>query len=242
MAVTTGATKSRLSVRGKRRLGPAPARAGRARHPARLLLGDLDAVPDPGQLHLDPRRDRGQRRARDGRDVRDHHRRHRPVGGHHDDLLHGRDWAWSSPRRACRCPSASRPRSLAGALVGAVNGTLIAKAEDPAVHRHAGHDEHHARPGAGPLRRQADLLRGHARSSTSLFMGKSVLGIPNVVFIMFGAAIVASLDPDQDRRSAGTPSRSAPTRRRRASRASTSTAGRSPSTRSAACTRAWPAP
>ena len=58
--------------------------------------------------------------------------------------------------------------------------------------------------------------------------------IPNVVLVLFGAAIIASLDPDTRRCSGATLSRWAATRRRRACRASTSTAGRSPSTRSAA--------
>ena len=81
---------------------------------------------------------------------------------------------------------------LAGAGVGAVNGTLIAKAKIPPFIATLG---------------MMSITRGLAQVLSDvkpiyfegtpqfydLFMGKYVFGIPNVVFIMFGAAIFASL-------------------------------------------------
>ena len=85
------------------------------------------------------------------------------------------------------------PAALAaGALVGAVNGTLIAKAKIPPFIATLG---------------MLNITRGLAQILSDvkpiyfegtpqfyeLFMGKFILGIPNVVFIMFGAAILATL-------------------------------------------------
>jgi len=85
------------------------------------------------------------------------------------------------------------PAALAaGALVGAVNGTLIAKAKIPPFIATLG---------------MLNVTRGLAQILSDvkpiyfegtpqfyeLFMGKFILGIPNVVFIMFGAAILATL-------------------------------------------------
>ncbi len=85
------------------------------------------------------------------------------------------------------------PAALAaGALVGAINGILIAKAKIPPFIATLG---------------MMSITRGLAQVLSDvkpiyfegtpefydLFMGKYVLGIPNVVFIMFGAAVVASL-------------------------------------------------
>jgi ribose transport system permease protein len=85
------------------------------------------------------------------------------------------------------------PAALAaGALVGIVNGTLIAKAKIPPFIATLG---------------MMSITRGLAQVLSdvkpiyfegtpefySLFMGKPLLGIPNAVFIMFGAAVVASL-------------------------------------------------
>ena len=80
----------------------------------------------------------------------------------------------------------------AGALVGTVNGTLIAKAKIPPFIATLG---------------MMSITRGLAQVLSDVkpiyfegtpqfydtFMGKYILGIPNVVFIMFGAAILASL-------------------------------------------------
>ncbi|MEI8332234.1 MAG: ABC transporter permease [Chloroflexota bacterium] len=80
----------------------------------------------------------------------------------------------------------------AGALVGAVNGTLIAKAKIPPFIATLG---------------MLNVCRGLAQILSDvkpiyfegtpqfyeLFMGKSLFGIPNVVFIMFGAGILAHL-------------------------------------------------
>jgi len=85
------------------------------------------------------------------------------------------------------------PAALAaGALVGTVNGTLIAKAKIPPFIATLG---------------MMSITRGLAQVLSDvkpiyfegtpefyeLFMGKPLLGIPNAVFIMFGAAIIASL-------------------------------------------------
>jgi ribose transport system permease protein len=85
------------------------------------------------------------------------------------------------------------PAALAaGALVGTINGTLIAKAKIPPFIATLG---------------MMSITRGLAQVLSDvkpiyfegtpefydLFMGKPFLGIPNAVFIMFGAAIVASL-------------------------------------------------
>ena len=85
------------------------------------------------------------------------------------------------------------PAALAaGAMVGAVNGTLIAKAKIPPFIATLG---------------MLNVTRGLAQILSDvkpiyfegtpqfyeLFMGKFIFGIPNVVFIMFGAAILASL-------------------------------------------------
>jgi ribose transport system permease protein len=81
---------------------------------------------------------------------------------------------------------------LGGALVGTVNGVLIAKAKIPPFIATLG---------------MLNVTRGLAQILSDvrpiyfegtpqfydIFMGKFVLGIPNVVFIMFGAAIIASL-------------------------------------------------
>jgi len=85
------------------------------------------------------------------------------------------------------------PAALAaGALVGTVNGTLIAKAKIPPFIATLG---------------MMSITRGLAQVLSDvkpiyfegtpefyeLFMGKPLFGIPNAVFIMFGAAIIASL-------------------------------------------------
>jgi ribose transport system permease protein len=81
---------------------------------------------------------------------------------------------------------------LGGALVGTVNGILIAKAKIPPFIATLG---------------MLNVTRGLAQILSDvrpiyfegtpqfyeIFMGKPILGIPNVVFIMFGAGIVASL-------------------------------------------------
>ncbi len=81
---------------------------------------------------------------------------------------------------------------LAGAGVGTVNGVLIAKAKIPPFIATLG---------------MMSITRGLAQVLSDvkpiyfegtpqfydLFMGKYLFGIPNVVFIMFGAAIIASL-------------------------------------------------
>jgi ribose transport system permease protein len=85
------------------------------------------------------------------------------------------------------------PAALAaGALVGAVNGTLIARAKIPPFIATLG---------------MLNITRGLAQILSDvkpiyfegtpqfyeLFMGKFIFDIPNVVFIMFGAAILATL-------------------------------------------------
>lgn len=81
---------------------------------------------------------------------------------------------------------------LAGALVGTVNGILIAKARIPPFIATLG---------------MLNVTRGLAQILSDvkpiyfegtpefygLFMGQWLMGIPNVVFVMFGAAVVASL-------------------------------------------------
>ena len=81
---------------------------------------------------------------------------------------------------------------LAGALVGAVNGVLIAKAKIPPFIATLG---------------MLNVTRGLAQILSDVkpiyfegnpefydvFMGKPLFGIPNVVFIMFGAGILATL-------------------------------------------------
>ena len=47
-------------------------------------------------------------------------------------------------------------------------GRADRQAEDPAIHRHAGHDDAAQGPVAGDLRHQADLLQRHARISQHL--------------------------------------------------------------------------
>ena len=85
------------------------------------------------------------------------------------------------------------PAALAaGALVGAVNGTLIAKAKIPPFIATLGM--------LNVTRGLAQVLSGvkpiyfeGTPQFYDLFMGKSFFGIPNVVFVMFGAAILAQL-------------------------------------------------
>jgi ribose transport system permease protein len=85
------------------------------------------------------------------------------------------------------------PAALAaGALVGAVNGTLIAKAKIPPFIATLGM--------LNVTRGLAQVLSGvkpiyfeGTPQFYDLFMGKTFFGIPNVVFVMFGAAILAHL-------------------------------------------------
>jgi hypothetical protein len=75
-------------------------------------------------------------------------------------------------------PSAARHRRrhlLSGAAMGGIFRWHHRQAEDPAVHRHAGHDADCARPCAGVLRCQADLFQRHAELSVHL-AGKLDLG------------------------------------------------------------------
>jgi ribose transport system permease protein len=80
----------------------------------------------------------------------------------------------------------------AGALVGAVNGTLIAKAKIPPFIATLGM-LNVTRGGAQILSDVKPIYFDNTPEFYDIFMGKWILGIPNVVFIMFGAAIVASL-------------------------------------------------
>ncbi len=85
------------------------------------------------------------------------------------------------------------PAALAaGALVGAVNGTLIAKAKIPPFIATLGM----LNVTRGLAQILSDVKPIYFESTPQfydLFMGKSFFGIPNVVFVMFGAAILASL-------------------------------------------------
>jgi ribose transport system permease protein len=85
------------------------------------------------------------------------------------------------------------PAALAGgALVGAVNGILIAKLKLPPFIATLGM----LNVSRGLAQILSDVkpiyFDGHPEFY-DLFMGKPILGIPNVVFVMFGAAILASL-------------------------------------------------
>lgn len=80
----------------------------------------------------------------------------------------------------------------AGAAVGAVNGTLIAKAKIPPFIATLGM-LNVTRGGAQILSDVKPIYFDNTPEFYDIFMGKWILGIPNVVFIMFGAAIVASL-------------------------------------------------
>jgi len=85
------------------------------------------------------------------------------------------------------------PAALAaGALVGTVNGTLIAKAKIPPFIATLGMMSI-TRGLAQVLSDVRPIYFDDTPQFYELFMGKYVFGIPNVVFIMFGAAIIASL-------------------------------------------------
>ncbi len=55
-----------------------------------------------------------------------------------------------------------------GAFCGFISGTLVARLEDPALHRHAGHDADPQGPVAGDFGHQADLLQRHAQLSDAV--------------------------------------------------------------------------
>jgi ribose transport system permease protein len=81
---------------------------------------------------------------------------------------------------------------LAGAAVGVTNGVLIAKAKLPPFIATLGM----LNVTRGLAQILSDVKPIYFESTPQfydIFMGKWVLGIPNVVFIMFGTAIVASL-------------------------------------------------
>ena len=85
------------------------------------------------------------------------------------------------------------PSALAaGALVGAVNGSLIAKAKIPPFIATLGMMSV-TRGLAQVLSEVRPIYFEGTPQFYDAFMGKYILGIPNVVFIMFGAAIIASL-------------------------------------------------
>ena len=81
---------------------------------------------------------------------------------------------------------------LAGALVGTVNGLLIAKAKIPPFIATLGMMSI-TRGLAQVLSDVKPIYFEGTPAFYELFMGKYVFGIPNVVFIMFGAAVIASL-------------------------------------------------
>ena len=85
------------------------------------------------------------------------------------------------------------PAALAaGALVGAVNGILIAKAKIPPFIATLGM-LNVTRGLAQILSDVKPIYFENTPQFYDIFMGKPFFGIPNVVFIMFGAAILASL-------------------------------------------------
>ncbi|MCJ7709847.1 MAG: ABC transporter permease [Chloroflexi bacterium] len=85
------------------------------------------------------------------------------------------------------------PSALAaGALVGAVNGSLIAKAKIPPFIATLGMMSV-TRGLAQVLSEVRPIYFEGTPQFYDAFMGQYILGIPNVVFIMFGAAILASL-------------------------------------------------
>ena len=92
----------------------------------------------------------------------------------------------------CRCGPASLAAIGTGALCGTISGTLIGEDEDPAVHRHAGHDD--AAQGA-LARRLGDKpiyftdTENFYRISQDSLIGYVVPGlpIPNAVLILFVA-------------------------------------------------------
>jgi ribose transport system permease protein len=81
---------------------------------------------------------------------------------------------------------------LAGALVGAVNGILIAKAKIPPFIATLGMMSI-TRGLAQVLSDVKPIYFEGTPAFYELFMGKPLFGIPNAVFIMFGAAVIASL-------------------------------------------------
>jgi len=81
---------------------------------------------------------------------------------------------------------------LAGAAVGAVNGLLIAKAKLPPFIATLGM-LNVTRGLAQILSDVKPIYFDSTPAFYNIFMGKYILGIPNVVFIMFGTAVIASL-------------------------------------------------
>jgi ribose transport system permease protein len=81
---------------------------------------------------------------------------------------------------------------LAGAAVGTVNGLLIAKAKLPPFIATLGM-LNVTRGLAQILSDVKPIYFDNTPIFYELFMGKYILGVPNVVFIMFGTAIIASL-------------------------------------------------
>ena len=85
------------------------------------------------------------------------------------------------------------PAALAaGALVGSVNGTLIAKAKIPPFIATLGM----LNVPRGLAQVLSDVKPIYVEGTPQfydIFMGKFIFGIPNVVFVMFGAAILAHL-------------------------------------------------
>ena len=86
-----------------------------------------------------------------------------------------------------------------GAVVRASSTAVHLQDEDPALHRHAGHDVRRQGAFAGHLRSEADLLQRYAglRQTSpwvrSLARSSPDFQIPNAVLIMFLAAIIAGL-------------------------------------------------
>ena len=85
---------------------------------------------------------------------------------------------------------------VAGALCGLRLGRADRQAEDPALHRHAGHDADAQGPVAGDLGHQADLLQRHAEASPLISPDS-----------LIGTLVPAAADPER---------RADPVRRRRA--------------------------
>lgn len=80
----------------------------------------------------------------------------------------------------------------AGALVGVINGSLVAKAKLPPFIATLGM-LFVTRGMAQVLSDVKPIYFDSTPIFYDIFMGKPILGIPNIVFIMFGVAIIASL-------------------------------------------------
>ena len=160
--MTTSAVEQPTRRRGRRHRPQGPAAAvPRVREPDRdlpLLLDRQLELPELLERHGDPLLDRGDRAAGARDDVRDHHRRHRPLDRHRDDAVRGHLRRADHQHRRCRCSLGVIGAVLFGGLIGLVNGFNVSILGIPPFIATLAMMLVGPGPGARHIRQRADLL------------------------------------------------------------------------------------